>query len=209
MTPLNDFIERHITYRTCYIFVIISIFTPASVLLMLINFPEAMKRSIGILIGLIMFTLNFYIIAGYIKYSFLVNEQKFRKIMVIVIALFAMNLILNLVQAVSHFKALNMIYLSPTYLTYLLLFYGFGLIRNADSVFFRRLSKLNLYSFILAVLAAVGMGLSAITKSEVWFGLVIPIRLAGFCVMVLLIYWQFKLFRYLHFQYEKIAETVN
>jgi hypothetical protein len=129
--------------------------------------------------------------------------------MAVVIVLFIMNLILNLLHEVSHFTASLMLFFVPTGLSYLLLFYGFRLIQNAESVFFRKLSKLNLSLFVIGVLTGIGMGLLTITKSFGWILLVIPIGLAGFYVIVLLIYWEFKLFRHLHFQYEKIAQTVN
>jgi hypothetical protein len=202
-----DLIERYITFRTCYIFVIIEVVSAVFFLPMMI-FPKA-QNYLNIISILIIFTLKAYIIVGYIKYSFIVNERKFREIMAVVIVLFIMNLILNLLHEVSHFTASLMLFFVPTGLSYLLLFYGFRLIQNAESVFFRKLSKLNLSLFVIGVLTGIGMGLLTITKSFGWILLVIPIGLAGFYVIVLLIYWEFKLFRHLHFQYEKIAQTVN
>lgn len=201
---MNNLIERYITFRTCYIFVIVGAISPAFFLPIVIIFSQV-HYYIGIIGKFMLFILNLYIYAGFIKYSFIVNERKFRKIMAIVIILSVINLILSFFQVMLPFKASIILFLPVG----LLLFYGFRLIRNAESVFFSKLSKLTLSLLIVGILITIGMGLLEKTKSEIWLALVIPCSLAGFYVVVSFVYWEFKLFRHLHFQYEKVAPTVK
>ncbi len=147
------------------------------------------------------FFLNLYADLGYIKYSFIQNERRFRQIIIAAIGLSTIQSLLITLDA--------LIKLDPTkYTIYLgvimllstpLFFYAFGLIKNDDVQFFKRLSKLNLY---LPIIALLGLLFYLLRLTSF---LLFPIILAGFVIIISLWYWQIKLFRHLSVKYKEIV----
>lgn len=144
-------IRDKITFKSCYLLVLLQVILVLSISVLKAGMPQ--WGTYFSAISRIMYPLiSVYIFAGYIKYSFIANEQKFRKLMYFAVTLLFANLILSLIHSNTKCDYPDCLYLRSSDLSLLLLFYGFRLIKNEERAFFERLSKLNLYMFIIIVI---------------------------------------------------------
>lgn len=198
-------IMKYITFRNCYNFLIFDfVQVPIFVILRELIFKTT-QIPLMILQMLITYFLNFYIYTGYVKYSDIVDEGKFRKIMFLVIGIYFISFVLSnlhMPQKLSPSNYLN--YLSPMPIAYVLMFYSFRLIRNEEKKFFRILSILNLCIFFIAIIGMISI--PVITKNftgstkYIYF---LPFVVGGFIVSIAELYWQVKLFRRLSSKYDE------
>lgn len=203
---MNALMRRAITFKNCYLFVIVNLVLVIPITILYRIIPQ-FKIPFSIINKVISFLLSLYIFIGYIKYSYISNESKFRKIILIVISILVVDSIFSLIRGeidASHNKIFA--YLSLMYLSYPLLFYGFRLIRNEDSDLFQRLSRLNLYFFILIIFN----GLFILVPWKIFIDsirwvILLPFLGADLTVIFLLVYWEVKLFRRLSAKYDHLS----
>jgi hypothetical protein len=153
-----------------------------------------------------LFLLDLYAYLGFIKYASMANEDRFRRIMFMVISILSINFTLSFLHRRINLKMPEIFSLMP--LTYILLYYGFRRIQNAEADFFRRLSRLNLYLFLLSISFA--LFLIALARdfavSIRWF-VVAPLLMGGAAIAVAKFYWEVKLFKHLSVKYERSVPT--
>lgn len=202
---MNTLIRDRITFKTCYLFVMLQ-----AALVVFIVFSTAIlpkfESELSAVNRIVAPILALYIWAGYLRYSYIVTEDKFRKVICLVVAIFFIDLALSLMRPGLQGKCSYpscVSFLSLSDLSYPLLFYGYGLIRNEDAPFFKRLSKLNLYMTIIMLLNTIYLLAKAtnnILDSILWV-IWVPL-LAIFPILFLLIYWEVKLFKHLSEKYD-------
>ncbi len=197
---MKELIIKKINFRTCYHFLLLNV---AIMIASFVLYPLKIipQTTLQLASSSLAFFLNLYADLGYIKYSFIQNERRFRQIIIAAIGLSTIQSLLITLDA--------LIKLDPTkYTIYLgvimllstpLFFYAFGLIKNDDVQFFKRLSKLNLY---LPIIALLGLLFYLLRLTSF---LLFPIILAGFVIIISLWYWQIKLFRHLSVKYKEIV----
>ena len=202
---MNALIRNNITFKNCYLFLILDILLIVPVGIMTVIAPQ-FETHVEIISAIISFILTLYIYMGYIKYSYIADEKKFRKIILIVIAILFGDFIFSLIETKTKFNSQMVFnYLSLMPLSYPLLFYGFKLIRNGKVDIFKRLSRLNLYLFVLIVFSSVTLLIAtkSFTESIQWI-ILLPFLLAVLIIAILLIYWELKLFKYLSTKYDHL-----
>ena len=195
---------KYITFRNCYNFLILDFaIVPISVIL-----REAFKTvTMPLLILQLIITslLNLYIYSGYLKYSEIVNEKVFRKIMFVVIGLYSISMILSAFQMHSGVTPSNYLnYLSPMPIAFILMFYSFRLIKNEEQKFFGMLSNLNLFTFLLSILGGGGILILSknFTASTKWIYM-LPFLVGGIIITITKLYFEVKLFRWLSSKYDE------
>lgn len=195
---------KYITFRNGYIFLILNLaIVPISVIL-----REAFKpATLPLLILQLIITslLNLYIYSGYVKYSDIVNEKAFRKIMFVVIGVYFINIIFSAFHMHSEMTPSNYLnYLSPMPIAFILMFYSFRLIKNEEQKFFRMLSNLNLCTFFLSIIG--GGAILALsnnfTASTKWI-YILPFLIGGAIIGITKFYFEVKLFRWLSSKYDE------
>lgn len=197
---MKELIIRKINFKTCYHLLLLNV---AIMVASFVLYPIKIvpQPTLQLAISCLALFINLYAELGYIKYSFIQNERRFRKIIIAAIGLStiqSVGILLNALIKLDETKYtiyLGVIMLLSTPLFY----YAFGLIRNEDMKFFGKLSRLNLY---LPIISLLGLLLYLFKVSH--FLLFFPIILAGFVVVILLWYWQIKLFRHLSEKYNEI-----
>ena len=196
---MKELIIRKIDFKTCYHFLLlnVAIMIASFVLYSLKIIPQT---ALHLASSSLAFFLTLYTALGYIKYSFIQNERRFRRIIIASIGLSSIQSLLILLNALIKFNQTKYTIYSGIImlLSTPLFYYAFGLIRNEDMKFFGKLSQLNLYLPIISIL---GLLLYLLKVSH--FLLFFPIMLAGFVVVILLWYWQIKLFRHLSLKYNE------
>jgi hypothetical protein len=205
---MNSPTMKYINFRYCCYSVFIAI-----ILLILLSFwPKSLTCAF-------MFLFVLYIYLGFIKYSFIISDHKFRKMIILIIGLsfidlilwYAVMLPLALATYSSHLpnSSLALVSFYSFYYAvggsiYLVSYYSFSLIRNAEIVFFKKLSTLNLYlfpvasgNFILYILNIYKRGLTIPV-------LFIILKLTTLVITIWIAFWKFGLFSHLHSKYETL-----
>lgn len=208
---INMIIMKYVKFKICYLFLLwgIVLCILFGCLLASKVIPHTLLKSPSFFIfNIIGLFVGFYINLGFVKYSFIVNAEKFRKIITIIIGLLFINFIVSFFKTVLNLEASYM----PHYfslsgaLMSLLFFFAFKLVQHCEVKFFPRLSRLNLYSFIFELISL------PVTLSVKYFSAPKFIYILSFpqCIIsILILYWEIKLFRYLYFQYEKPPTSAN
>jgi hypothetical protein len=139
-----------------------------------------------------------YVYFGYIKYANLIQNQKLHKTIIIIVVLWAADVFLSKIGYPLDWLIMKFPFagiVSP-----LLLFLIFRTLKNDEGLYFQRLSKLNLYMFIVQ-LVILGQKLASVKY----------IILLAYFVMAFLglitFYREATLFRHLYRKFEKTAET--
>ncbi len=187
-----------INFRRCYQFFVlnVAIIIATFILNPLRIIPSSLLQAVSLSGALF---LNLYAQLGYVKYSVIRDERQFRKVIIGAIGLSTLHSLLVPTNVLIYFgQTQNNIYLGIIMLLSMLLFYyAFALIRNDDVDFFKKLASLNLY---LALILFLGL---LCYVFELPLFLVFPIMMAGVVVIILLWYWQIKLFRHLSLKYNE------
>jgi len=203
-TAVNSPIMKYINFKYCRYSVFIAI-----VLLILSSF------FVKSLTGAFMFLFVLYIYLGFIKYSFIISDNKFKKMIILLIGLSFIDLILwgtdllPLDLATSSDQPLNssislVSFYSFAYAVggsiYLISYYSFRLIKNAEVLYFNKLSTLYLYLFpiatgifLLDILNIYKLGFPVLS---------IILKLATIVITIWIAFWKFELFSHLHSKYE-------
>jgi len=146
--------------------------------------------------------IGIYVGLGYIKYSFIQDERRFRRVIMPAIALTAIETLFYTIPNPSKYGSLrNTIEITMGLLPGILFFYAFRLIQNDESRFFRMLSRLNLTLVIIGLCFMVIYYLRSLGRFFPFF----PLVLAGAIVAILLWYWQIMLFKHLSLKYKEVG----
>ena len=193
---LKETVIKRIDFGSCYRFLLLSAVI-IIVSIILYPFKIGTHRLFHLAVTILIQLLNLYAALGYVKYSYIKQEERFRKIITVAIAISAVqSLIIILDAVVVFYQAMYNIVLGVTLLISTpVYFYAFGLITNGDAAFFGRLAKMNLY---LLIISLVGLLLYLSRSNSL---ILLPIILGGFVTVVLLWYWQIRLFRHLSEKY--------
>lgn len=196
---MKNLIIHRIKFGTCYHMLILN---AAILIASFVLYPIKLvpQGTLQITTSVLALFLSLYIQLGYIKYSFIKNERQFQQI---IMAAIVLSTIQSLLIVFDSFMKLDStkytIGLGIIGLLAALLFYSaFGLIKNDEMAFFKKLSRLNLY---LPSLLLLGLLLYFLNLRSILF--FIPIALSILITAILLWYWQIRLFRYLSLKYNK------
>ncbi len=193
---LKEKVIKRINFGTCYRCLLLN---AAVIIVSIILYPFKIgtHRLFHLAVTVLIQLLNLYASLGYVKYSYIKQEERFRKIISVAIVIsIIQSLIITLDAVVVFYQAMYNILLGVTLLISTpVYFYAFGLIKNDDVNFFRKLARMNLY---LLIIALVGLLLYLLELSSF---LLLPTILGGFGTVVLLWYWQIRLFRHLSEKY--------
>jgi hypothetical protein len=197
---LESLILRHIEFRYCYYCLVASI---GSIIISLILWPIKIipQGTLQVPQQILSFCLTLYVYFGYIKYSYIENETKFRTIILVVLGLSIIESFVSLLAPIFHLdQTKSTLYFAiPIIISTPLLFYGFRLIqKNAEVLYFRKLSKLNLYLLIIGALYS----LLFIPKVGNFFSMLMLV-LAVFVTIASIWYWEIKLFKHLARKYNE------
>jgi hypothetical protein len=192
---MPSFILRYIDFRYCYYSLLGSL---ASMALYIISWLMRIipHGALHVPQQLLAIFLNLYVYLGYIKYSYIEEEENFRRIMLIVIGLSIVESVFSLLPPSLHLSKVQSLIWSAVsvFISTPLLFYGFKLIKTAEAFYFGKLAKLNLYLLIIGTLWA----LLLIPELKLANLLVMTVLMLSFLVTVVsLWYWEIKLFRHL------------
>ncbi len=152
------------------------------------------QKSLEIFQDIAWLLIDTYVYLGYVRYSYLTHDDKFRKIIFAVIFL---SLPQFVAMAVGHIgssaKTTPIYYYAiPNAISTALLCYAFRHIQTAEGAYFKKLASLNLYYLIIMAFFAVFF----ITGWVSFISMIITV-LPAFIVLTAIWYWQIKLFKYL------------
>ncbi len=205
---MNASIRDNITFKGCYLLVILQVVLILSFVVLDIAVPQWRIYS-SATSGTMYLLISVYILVGYIKYSFIVNEKKFRKIIYFILLLLFANFILaRILHPGTKCSYPACLTLGSSDLSLLLLFYGFGTIKNEERAFFTKLSKLNLYMFGIKVIHTIYFFATDYAVGSFPSGIIsFPLFITAAIVTILFISWEFKLFKHLSMKYELSPAT--
>ena len=194
---MKTMIFKFIHFRYCYYCLLLDIcliIGSAALLQFKMITPQASVEVFRDIIGLL---LNTYVYLGYVRYSYLTHNDKFRKI------IFAVTLL-----SIAHFGTMAVTHIVdsdkttpiyyhavPTAIMTALLCYAFRHIQTAEGAYFKKLATLNLFYLIIMAFIAVFF----ITGWASFLSTIITV-IPAFIVMTAIWYWQVKLFKYLSTQ---------
>jgi hypothetical protein len=196
---------KYVTFKKCFVFCILG-FALAPVFTVLNKFvSEKISSPLFSIEAVIFFLLDLYVYVGFIKYSFIVQEEKFRKITFLAIGILFLNFFLSFFQDKDSFisySIFNNLSLMP--LAYILLYYSFSLIHNEEVEFFKKLSRLNLYTFLISIIFVIFILLltKGFTLSIRWI-FSFPFIVVSGVILLLKLYWEVNLFKHLSFKYDR------
>lgn len=200
---MKELIIQQINFRTCYRFLLLN---AAIIIASFIIYPLNLipQEALQLLSSTLALFLNLYADLGYIKYSFIQDERRFRKIVIAAICLSLLHSLLVPLNAIINIDSTKYaIYLGIIMsLSTLLFYFAFGLIKNDEIEFFKKLSKLNLCLPVLSFLALL-LFILKLTS----FILLVPILLAALITLISIWYWQIKLFKHLSIKYLENAKN--
>ena len=201
-------IMNYVRFRICYLSLLLSVVLTIvfGVLYASKIIDENVLKSGGFLnsawVMVIGVFWGLYLNLSFIKYSFLVDALKFRRIVIIAIGLVFFNLLIS--SLLKRFWGLESCYNYGSFsgiVSSLLWFIGFRSVANTEPGFFQRLSRLCLYLFVFEIVSCI---VSLLIKHfpELKFMNILRFLPNGI-IQVLIFYWKIKLFRHLYLKYEK------
>ncbi len=139
-------------------------------------------------------SLHLYVFMGYVKYSYLEDELRLRRIIEIVIGIsLSGSLLLVLMPLLPVGKTKSTVFIAlSVYLSAPLLFYGFRLVRTEEKKYFYVLSRLNLFTCLLGILWA-SLFIPWLASYPLMF-LLMVISVGGFASIW---FWELRLFYHL------------
>jgi hypothetical protein len=197
---MKNQIMKWINFRYCYYLLLFNVATMGLGFLLFFvkNIPQAPVQVAGFSVGSL---IGIYAYLGFIKYSYITEHNKFRKIMFVALCLSLIYFLIYIVKAATTVDLKNdKFYFIPAALEIPLLCYAFNLIKNEDSIYFKKLSRLYLYSLIVG--SSVFIGYLVSLSFSYPFLILLPFILAGFVAVILIWYWKIKLFKHLATKYE-------
>jgi hypothetical protein len=202
---LESLILRHIEFRYCYYCLVASI---GLILISLVLWPMKIipQGTLQVPQQILSFFLTLYVYLGYVKYSYIESETKFRTIILIVIGLSITESFVSLLAPILNLdKTKSTLYFAiPTIIATPLLFYGFRLIqKTGELLYFRKLSKLNLYLLIIGALYSLFFIPKLGNKVGAFLSMLMLV-LAAFVTIASIWYWEIKLFKHLARKYNEI-----
>lgn len=200
---VNDVADKFIKFRTCYFLYLAGV--ASSVLAILViyafklislnSFNKYIEHPAFLLVGAVVFL---YIYLGYIKYANLVQSQKLHKTIIIVVVLWAADVLLSKISYPLDWFIMKFPFASIV--SPLLLFLIFRTLKNDEGLYFQRLSKLNLYMFIVQ-LVILGQKLASVK-----YVILLTYFVMAFLGLIIF-YREATLFRHLYHKFEKTAEA--
>lgn len=192
---IQGLIIKYIEFKYCYYLLLLNIvvFVVGFFLGAIKNDPNDYIQLSGLIVS---YLITMYIFLGFIKYSYVTNQDGFRKIIFVVLCLEIYNLLtlffLDPFNPNSPTK-LSALTIIPKSFESILWYYAFKLIQNEESIYFNKLSMLNLYFFFISIIFL----LMIIFSTSFPFIVLSILMLAVFAVFILLWYWEIKLFKHL------------
>ncbi len=195
---MKNLIIARIDFGTCYHMLILN---AAIIIASFILYPIKLvpQEALQIATSVLTLFLGLYIQLGYVKYSFIRNERRFRQVIIAAIVVSTIQSFLTLFDSFMRLDSTKyMIVLGIiTLLETLLFYFAFGLIKNDEMAFFRKLSRFNLY---LPSLVLLGLLLYLLNLRSILFFL--PIALSVLITIILFWYWEMRLFRHLSLKHK-------
>jgi len=197
---------KYVKFKNCYYLLFLYLlFLWISLLLFLL--PNTSYEPLNIIHVTVITLLTFYIYLGFIKYSFIVNEELFRNIVIIIICLMLIHSFLIFLHDVLNINPFKSYYRNSLGILNLLqalsFYYAFKLILNDEFKFSRRLSLLNLFLFIMVLCFSMVLLLNLFLPPSLISSIgLLLFFLSIFVINFLICYWEIKLFRHLYFKYE-------
>jgi hypothetical protein len=192
---MKSLILGHIEFRYCYYCLLATI---GSIIISFILSPIKLipEGTLKVPREILGFLLGLYVNLGYVKYSYIEEEAKFRKIIFVVIILSILSSWFSILAPLFDFDQTksSLYFTIPMIPLALVLFYAFRLIKTGEILYFRKLSRLYLYLFFIGALAS----LLFIPHLANYLAILIYFLLpAAFITWGLVFYWEIKLFRHL------------
>lgn len=193
-------IMKWINFRYCYYLLLINVATMALgfLLYFIKTIPQAPAQVAGLSAGSL---IGIYVYLGFIKFSYIADHNKFRKIMLLALSLSLFYFLGYIVKSSMNSALTNdNYYLIPAALETPLLYYAFCLIQNEDAIYFKKLSRLYLYLLLAGFPLLIGYFASLSFSYP--FLILVPFIIAGFVFGIKIWYWKIKLFKHLAAKYD-------
>ncbi len=200
---VNDVADNFIKFKICYFLYLAGVASSLLALLIIYAFKLVSLDSFNKYIEnpAFLFVTNvvfLYIYWGYIKYANLIQNRKLHKNIIIVVLLEAADFLLSKIGYPLDWLLMKFPFASIV--SPLLLFLIFRTLKNDEGLYFQKLSKLNLYMFIVQ-LVILGQKLASVK-----YIILITYFVMAFLGLVTF-YREATLFRHLYRKFENTAEA--
>jgi hypothetical protein len=188
-------IMKWINFKYCYYLLLLNVATMGLgfLLYFIKGVPQAPAKMVGFSVGSL---ISIYVYLGFLKYSYIYDQNKFRKIMLIALSLSVIYSLGFIIEISIKPKLSNDYYwFIFAALEMPLLYYAFHLIQNQDVMYFKKLSRSYLYQLLAG--SAVLIGYIVSLSYTFPFLIMAPFVVAAFVFVILIWYWKIKLFKYL------------
>jgi hypothetical protein len=198
-------IMKYVKFKNCYYLLFVYLlFLWVSLLLFFL--PDTSLEPWNTIHVTVVTLLTLYIYLGFIKYSFIVNEKLFRNIVIVIICLILIHSFLIFLHDVLNINPFKSFYRNALGIFVLLqalsFYYAFKLILNDEFKYFRKLSLLNLFLFIMNLCFSMLLLLYLFYHSKFSAIVLLLFFLSFFMIKFLICYWEIKLFKHLSIKYE-------
>ncbi len=200
---VNEVADKFIKFKICYFLYIAGVASSLLALLIIYafklisldSFNKYIEHPAFLFVSSVVFL---YIYWGYIKYANLIQNRKLHKTIIIVVMLWAADFLLSKIGYPLDWLIMKFPFASIV--SPLLLFFIFRTLKNDESLYFQKLSKLNLYMFIVQMII-LGQKVASVK-----YIILITYFVMAFLGLVTF-YREATLFRHLYRKFEKTAEA--